>query len=172
MNKEEKRFEERYYTDSSFQKEEKEGKRSPKFDMTPMTDLAFLLLVFFMIAATFAKPQLMNLIMPEEQTESQSAQQLEPSKALNLLVDEGARAFWYKGNARSDATSVNFENLESFLFNQKQETSELMVLLKPTDDASYGSVVKAIDRLNLAGISKYALMEPNAEELSEIIENK
>jgi len=169
MNKQQKSFEERYYTDSSFQKGEGQGKRSPKFDMTPMTDLAFLLLVFFMIAATFAKPQLMNLIMPEEQQETQPSQQLEPSKALNILVAQDEQAFWYKGNERFGAESVKFENLEDFLINQKQETSEIMVLLKPTDDASYGSVVKAIDRLNLAGISKYALMEPEAEEISEII---
>jgi len=163
MSKQRKDLDERYYSES-FQKEEAD-KRSPKFDMTPMTDLAFLLLVFFMIAATFARPQLMNLIMPQESNQQQPAQQLEASQALHLLIEEGDNLFWYTGTTPSARQSLNFDELRSFLNEQKQSKEQLMVLLKPSDQASYESVVKAIDYLNLAAIEKYALMEPDENEL-------
>jgi len=167
MSKQRRDLDEKYYSDS-FQKEEKQ-KRSPKFDMTPMTDLAFLLLVFFMIAATFAKPQLMNLIMPQEKPQEEQAQQLEASKALHLLIRQNDNLSWYIGSDISNRQQLTIKELGSFLRGKKQEMSELMVLLKPSDEASYESVVKTIDELNLAAIERYALMEPNADELQNIM---
>ena len=72
-------------------------KQSTRVDMTPLVDLAFLLLTFFVLTSTFSKPKVLRMIFPEKLKEDQPVKQPEVKNGLTLLLTENNRIFFYKG---------------------------------------------------------------------------
>lgn len=71
-------------------------KQSTKVDMTPMVDLAFLLLTFFVLTATFSKPKVMSLVYPAKPKDTEQKQDVEVNNAITFLLAED-RIFYYEG---------------------------------------------------------------------------
>lgn len=71
-------------------------KQSTKVDMTPMVDLAFLLLTFFVLTATFSKPKVMSLVYPAKPDEKVEKKDVEVNNAITFLLAED-RIFYYEG---------------------------------------------------------------------------
>src|SRR5690554_658684 len=71
-------------------------KASTKVDMTPMVDLAFLLITFFMLTTTFGKPQAMEVNMPDK-TDDNQEQPLKESKTFTILLGENDIVYYYQG---------------------------------------------------------------------------
>lgn len=73
-------------------------KSSTKVDMTPMVDLAFLLLTFFVLTTTFAKPKVMSLVYPAKLTEEDMKEIKAPkiNNAITFLLTED-KIFYYEG---------------------------------------------------------------------------
>ncbi len=80
----------------------KGGKKRPKrgparIDMTPMVDLGFLLLTFFVLTSTFAKPKVMSLVYPaKEEKEKPPTDENKVNNAITFIVSDD-RLFYYKG---------------------------------------------------------------------------
>lgn len=80
------------------------GKKRPKkhgshIDMTPMVDLACLLLTFFMLTTAFSKPKVMEIVLPEKidkEKDKVVEQKIDDSKVLNILLANG-KVYWYNG---------------------------------------------------------------------------
>ena len=70
-------------------------KSSTKIDMTPMVDLAFLLLTFFMLTTTFSKPKTMELNMPADPKDIKD--QPKVKNAITFLLTDNNKVFWYYG---------------------------------------------------------------------------
>ena len=84
-------------------------KSSTHIDMTPMVDLAFLLLTFFMLTTTFGKPKTMEINMPvKDPTEKPS----EVTNAMTVLLSGDNKIFWYFGALKPDTklTATDFSN--------------------------------------------------------------
>ena len=84
-------------------------KNSTHIDMTPMVDLAFLLLTFFMLTTTFGKPKTMEINMPIKDPN------VEPSlvnNALTVLLSGDNKIYWYYGELKPETqlTASNFSN--------------------------------------------------------------
>lgn len=74
----------------------KAKKSSTKIDMTPMVDLAFLLLTFFMLTTTFSKPQAMEINMPVKD-KVEDPPKIPGNQTLTLLLSDNNRIFYYMG---------------------------------------------------------------------------
>src|SRR3954467_7512172 len=75
-------------------------KQSTRIDMTPMVDLAFLLLTFFVLTATFSKPKSMELTFPTDEIDPDP----KPiKKGITFLLTENDRIFFYEGQFRAVA---------------------------------------------------------------------
>ena len=91
---------------------DKHGKKRPKkssarIDMTPMVDLAFLLLTFFVLAATLAKPKAMEIIYPKEVDDQKDKTKLDDALATTLLLGEHEdEIFYYTGVFKPDSTEL------------------------------------------------------------------
>jgi len=72
-------------------------KASTHIDMTPMVDLAFLLLTFFILTTTFSKPKTMEINMPVKPDKPEEQQKVKDSLALTILLTENNKVVWYKG---------------------------------------------------------------------------
>src|ERR1700741_3774819 len=75
-----------------------------RIDMTPMVDVAFLLLIFFMVTTVFRTPQALEInLPPDEKAQVQVAQ----SKVVTVRVLPDQRAFWRRGEDPWARTDVN-----------------------------------------------------------------
>jgi len=84
------------------QKGKKRSKRhSTHIDMTPMVDLACLLLTFFMLTTAFSKAKVMEIVLPEKQKKNEKvvAPEVDDRRALNIILIENDRVLWYNGLA-------------------------------------------------------------------------
>lgn len=73
-------------------------KQSTRIDMTPMVDLAFLLLTFFVLTATFSKPKSMELTFPAPPPPEQKIEEVK--KGITFLLSKDNRIFYYEGQFR------------------------------------------------------------------------
>jgi biopolymer transport protein ExbD len=72
-------------------------KASTHIDMTPMVDLAFLLLTFFMLTTTFSKPKTMEINMPVKDAKEEEQQKVAASQTLSILLTKDDKIIWYMG---------------------------------------------------------------------------
>jgi biopolymer transport protein ExbD len=79
-------------------------KHGTHIDMTPMVDLACLLLTFFMLTTAFNKPKVMEIILPEKPKENEKPPELDKSRALNILLIDNDKVLWYNGLADPNKT--------------------------------------------------------------------
>ena len=76
-------------------------KSSTHIDMTPMVDLAFLLLTFFMLTTTFSKPKTIEITMPVKDGEPQKV-----NNALTVLLSDKDKVFYYYGEYKTGETKL------------------------------------------------------------------
>ena len=153
-------------------------KMSTRIDLTPMVDLGFLLITFFMLTTTFSKPQTMEINLPvkpkgEVTEEEQNA--LKASKAVTILLGADNKIYWYRGLTTEPIepiTETNFsaDGIRKVLLQKNAEIPEMVVLIKPTNDAIYKNVVDILDEMNISDIKRYALVDITPEDL-ELIKN-
>jgi biopolymer transport protein ExbD len=141
-------------------------KLSTHIDMTPMVDLAFLLLTFFILTTTLNKLRVMEIKMPEKTTETTPI----PEKCvLTLLLDGGDKVYWRQGISIPKLETVKFshEQVNKLLVSKKEEIDKMLVLVKATDKSKYKNMVDIVDELALAEIEYYCIVDitPEDEEL-------
>src|SRR5665213_1615145 len=84
-------------------------KQSTRIDMTPMVDLAFLLLTFFMLTTTFAKPKTMEIRVPEKPKPDDKTPEVSQERVMNLILGEDNKIYWWMGITKPE-TEVNSTN--------------------------------------------------------------
>ena len=107
-------------------------KQSTHIDMTPMVDLAFLLLTFFMLTTTFGKPKTMEINMPVKPPPGQEIKN-EVNNAITILLSGDNKVYWYYGELKpetkltlTDFSSTGIRKL--FLDYNKQAVDEIKTL--------------------------------------------
>ncbi len=152
-------------------------KMSTRIDLTPMVDLGFLLVTFFMLTTTFSKPQTMEInlpVKPKGDVTEEEQNKLKASKAFNILIDGENRIFWYRGLLPDEIydepveTNYSADGIRKTLLEHNNEVAELVVLIKPTNEANYKNVVDILDEMNISNIKRYALVDITPDDLEEL----
>jgi biopolymer transport protein ExbD len=82
------------------QKGKRRSKRhSTHIDMTPMVDLACLLLTFFMLTTAFSKAKVMEIVLPEKNKTEDKQPEVDQKVALNIILIGDDKVIWYNGLA-------------------------------------------------------------------------
>ena len=160
-------------------------KMSTKIDMTPMVDLAFLLLTFFMLTTTFAKPNVMQLTMPVKKTDDVEDTKIKASQAMTIILGKDNKAYYYFGlNTPNDktvakpelkVTNYSANGIRQVILDRQRQAggaeSRLpIILIKATEDAKYKNMVDILDEMNITNQKKYALVKVPKEDLDLIKE--
>ncbi len=148
----------------------KAKKKSTRVDLTPMVDLAFLLVTFFMLTTTFSKPQTMEINMPVKDKEQKEQQAVKESKAMTIILGGNDKIYWYMGitNPQIDTTNYSANGMRKILLEKNREITDLVVLIKPTEEAKYKNVVDMLDEMDIVGVKRYALVDITPMELDLI----
>lgn len=151
-------------------------KLSTKVDLTPMVDLGFLLITFFMLTSVWAKPKALDVDMPANGPESKIGE----NATLTVFPISGDKAFYYHGslsnaliNKQYGTTGFSLTGGIGDIIRQKQRLmdksykggkKEMMVIIKPSTTASYKSIVDMLDEMLINGVGRYALTDITADE--------
>lgn len=122
-----------------------------RMDMTPMVDVAFLLLTFFMLTTTMNRPQTMEINLPPEKTTVEVAQ----SNLLTLRVKEDGSIYW--NVAEEPPKKVEYSDLRTMMTQKLQQNPKLITLIKVDRKGKYHMMVDIMDELNLANITRFSL---------------
>ena len=152
----------------------KAKKQSTRVDMTPMVDLGFLLITFFIFTTTMSTPSAMQLYMPKDTDKPDEQNKAKESGALTVLIGKGNQVYYYEGQLLPDGSnfkSTSFDpetGIRKVLIDKKRRTPEedLVVVIKPNDEATYKNTVDILDEMTINGIKRFALVDitPNENE--------
>ncbi len=136
-------------------------KTSTRIDMTPMVDLAFLLLTFFVMTTTLNKPQTMEITMPEKPNQEDKLPEINEKNVLTLVLGKNNKVFWYMGITDPKVVLTDFskDGIRKVLLEKKAELPKLVILIKATNDAKYRNMVDILDEMNISSIPRYALVD-------------
>lgn len=150
-------------------------KQSTRVDMTPMVDLGFLLITFFMFTTTFSKPNVMDLGLPAKPKDNQKAPETEIklSNSISILLGKDNRVFWHQqdqtglNEATLNETTMDREGLRKVIEqakNRAADQSKFTVIIKPTDDAVYKNFVDVLDEMAVTKNEQYGVTDIKAWE--------
>ena len=154
--------------ESSRQKHGHKKKRKVKrvgvrIDMTPMVDVAFLLLTFFMLTTAFMAPQTMEINLPPKDVKIPVAQ----SNVLTLRVMDNSDIFWNIGDEKP--VKIKEAELHNLFVSQSAAKPKLVFLLKVDRKAKYINMVDIMDELNLANVTRFSIAPFMDEDREEVL---
>lgn len=145
------------------------GLRHPKrrvavrIDMTPMVDVAFLLLIFFMVTTVFREPQAMEMNLPPADAKVQVAK----SNVLNVFVDKDEHMFYKMGDGPLTSTSI--KDLNALFMDNIKLNPDLIILVKVSRQARYNDMVDIMDELEIANMTRFSLV-PMTDDDAKMLE--
>ncbi len=155
-------------------------KQSTKVDMTPLADLGFLLITFFMFTTTFSKPNVMGLNMPPKQDIDvpQPPVEIDLSNSISIIVGGEGKLYWHqqdKTKLTADQlheTSYAKEGIRNDIIAARQRAKipdNFTVIIKPTDESTYENLVNVLDEMEITESSRYGIVDiaPNEVKVYE-----
>ena len=152
----------------------KAKKLSTKVDMTPMVDLGFLLITFFIFTTTMAQPTAMNLFLPKDVDKPEEQNKVKETGAFTILLGKQDQVYYYEGLDPTQLKASNFKGIRDEIILKKKNTNpeDLVMIIKPTEDATYKNTVDILDEMTINEIKRYAMVDisPQEYELVKITE--
>ena len=155
----------------------KSKKLSTRVDLTPMVDLGFLLITFFIFTTTMSQPTAMKLFLPKDADKPEDQNKAKESGVITILLGKDDNVFYYEGqldNGASNFKSSTFKEIRNVLLDKKARTPEkdLVVVLKPSEECTYRNVVDILDEMAINMCKRYALVDisPVESQLIKITE--
>lgn len=140
------------------------NKKSTKVDLTPMVDLGFLLITFFVFTTTMAKPTVMNVVVPNDK-DSSINDQVCNSCVLTVLLDKDNSIKYFEGDEKTASvkeTNFSAEGIRKILVDKKQavknargNADQMVLIIKPLPASTFQNFVDMTDEVAINGIKKY-----------------
>ena len=166
----------------------KAKKLSTRVDMTPMVDLGFLLITFFIFTATMSTPTTMDLNMPKDTEKKEEETKVKQSGALTIMLGKKDKVYYYEGELMPDGSnfkSTDFKGIRDVIIKKKKDViahytpnaeceakakekgkpvsdcfdTDFVVVIKPTEDANYKNTVDILDEMNVCSVGRFAIVD-------------
>ena len=160
-------------TKRSNEKKKRVNKKSTRVDLTPMVDLGFLLLTFFVFTSTIATPKAMDLLMPKDDKITKDP--VCESCVLTVLLDKNNRIKYYEGaienNPPVKETGFAPEQIRTVLMQKKANVekvrgsaNQFILIIKASAASNFKNFVDITDEVTICQIKKYYVDELNNED--------
>ncbi|MEO6547381.1 MAG: biopolymer transporter ExbD [Ferruginibacter sp.] len=147
---------------------------STKVDLTPMVDLGFLLITFFVFTTSMSQPTAMNLLEPKE-GENRPVRE---SGAMTFILSKDHQLYYYygmlnNGAAENKINKASFADARLLIATHKKSTpmADLMYIIKAAEDASFGDDIDILDEMTIGNIppGHYAEVDITKDESNIIV---
>jgi biopolymer transport protein ExbD len=156
-------------------------KQSTAVDMTPLADLGFLLITFFMFTTTFSKPNVMSLNMPPKTPpvdKPQNTPDIDVSNSISIILGGENKLFWHQEDktklvaADLNETEYTKEGIRQVILDAKKRAKtpdNFTVIIKPSDDSTYENLVNILDEMEITESQRYGIVDiaPNEVKVYE-----
>jgi biopolymer transport protein ExbD len=160
----------------------KAKKLSTRVDMTPMVDLGFLLITFFIFTTTMSTPSTMKMYMPKDEKDPKNQTEVKESSALTILLGKDNGIFYYDGKLKEDGSnfkSSTYKEIRDVIINKKKEVMEngrrlgypkdtldkdFFVMIKPNSEATYKNTVDILDEMTINQVHRFGLIDISEDE--------
>jgi biopolymer transport protein ExbD len=139
-------------------KHKKKRRLGVRIDMTPMVDVAFLLLTFFMLTTTMSRPQAMEINIPPGDSKVEVA----ASNLMTIRVIPDGSIYWNIG--QDDPKKVEWKDFRDLVVKSNQANSRLITLIKVDRKAKYQDMINIIDELNLDNVTRFSLAPMTSDD--------
>jgi biopolymer transport protein ExbD len=145
-------------------------------DLTPMVDLGFLLITFFIFTTTMSQPTAFKLFLPDDKVIPEDQNKAKESGVLTIMMGADNHIYYYEGQLKPDGSnflsaSYNGENsIREIILKKKADVisrsrdaenpeKDFVVVIKPSVDCNYQNVVDILDEMAINVVKKYALVD-------------
>lgn len=162
----------------------KKGKKlSTRVDLTPMVDLGFLLITFFIFTTTMSQPTAMKLILPDDKVNPEDQNKAKESGVLTIIMGADNHIYYYEGQLKVDASGNNFKSasfngensIRDVIMKKKADVrsratdptnpeKDLVIVIKPSEECTYKNVIDILDEMAINVVKKYALVDIGKDE--------
>ena len=132
-------------------------KKSTRVDLTPMVDLGFLLITFFVFTTTMNQATAMAMNEPKDSKDQEK--EVKASGAMTILLGKGDQVYYYNGLLDKDKLSEQFKSstfkeIRTLITEKKKATNpdDLMYIIKAADESTFGNSMNIIDEMTICGI--------------------
>lgn len=148
----------------SHSKGKKKGKKKKtrrigvRIDMTPLVDVAFLLLTFFMLTTVLRKQQTLEINLPPADAKVEVAE----SNLITVYVDENNKTYW--NPVKEKPKPIEFDKLIEFFERQVTQNPKIIVLVKLDRKSKFQYMIDIIDDLNIAKLTRFSFAPMNEND--------
>jgi biopolymer transport protein ExbD len=133
-----------------------------RIDMTPMVDVAFLLLIFFMVTTVFRRPLAMEVNLPEPGAKIEVPE----SNVMTVFVDQDESMYFKIG--KSGIEPVTWQELTPTLRANVEANPDLIILVKIHREARYEPMVDMMDTLEDARMERFSLIPMKESDIETL----
>ncbi|WP_126652514.1 biopolymer transporter ExbD [Chryseobacterium aureum] len=148
----------------------KQKKKMIRVDMTPMVDLGFLLITFFMFTTNFTKPNVMDLGLPAKDPNPHPIDNpvIGEQNQITFILGKDNRVFYHQSNAKdlnttnlkeTDFSGIKISKIIAKAYQKAPDREKFTVIVKPTDDANYKNFVDMLDNLAISKKERYGVTD-------------
>ena len=166
----------------------KAKKLSTRVDMTPMVDLGFLLITFFVFTATMSSPTTLDLNMPKDVKDVKEQTEVKESSVLSIMLGKNDVIYYYEGKLKEDGSNfktATYKTIRDIIVNKKKEVmsryvrdpeceakakaegkpisncadKDFVVIIKPSPEATYKNTVDMLDEMTINQVRTYAMVK-------------
>ncbi len=148
-------------------------RKSTRVDLTPMVDLGFLLITFFVFTTTMTTANAMAMITPKD--DKKVTDDICESCAITVLPAANNRLYYYEGsdnNAKYKTTTYGAQGLRKLLLKKKASVAGLnkdaILIIKPGTFSTFKNLIDIIDESNICMYKRYYLDKSTATDESMI----
>jgi biopolymer transport protein ExbD len=135
----------------------KPKKLSTRVDLTPMVDLGFLLITFFVFTTTMSQSTAMNMNEPKDDPNQQM--KVKNSGAMTILLGKGDQVYYYYGQLMpetisQDFKSTNFKGIRELILQKKKSTplDDLMYIIKSDEKSTFKNAIDILDEMTISEV--------------------
>jgi biopolymer transport protein ExbD len=167
-------------------------KQNSKVDLTAMVDLAFLLITFFMLTTTLSKPQAMDLGLPDKNDtdEPETKIKVDQRRTMTIILGDDNKIEWFHGlldkpeaGGKPTRTTHGREGIRKEILKRVESVPQvtgskkkgLIVIIKPTKEATYRNLVDILDEMAICSVPTYAIVNdfsPEEKALADKLNKK
>ncbi|MFZ4931875.1 biopolymer transporter ExbD [Chryseobacterium sp. Mn2064] len=148
----------------------KQKKKMIRVDMTPMVDLGFLLITFFMFTTNFTKPNVMDLGLPGKDIHDPpiDIKVIKDKNQVTFILGKDNRVFYHQSNAtdlntgnlkETDFSGIKISKIISEAYKNAPNQENFTIIIKPTDEANYKNFVDMLDNIAIAKKERYGVTD-------------
>lgn len=134
-----------------------------RIDMTPMVDVAFLLLIFFMVTTVFRTPKAVEINLPPKDLNVQVPE----SKTMSIRILADGRLYWKRGAKENPWNRATVTQIKDVLQPFAGQT-ELIMVVKVDREAEFENMVNMLDELHAAKLTRFSITPLEDKEKQEV----